>query len=339
MRLLSLTLISAGVVACSGSNTGAGPEGSAPAGTGTIVRIDPRFDALVPLDATIEKVADGFVFIEGPVWLRDENRLLFSDVQGNTIYQWSEAQGASVFLQPVYDGDTAGLRGVGSNGLTLDSQGRLVMCEHGNRRVSRLEADGTRTILADNFRGRRLNSPNDAVYGSDGSLYFTDPPYGLEDFEESPLREVDVNGVYRLRPNGALELLTGEMSRPNGIALSPDESTLYVANSGETRQLWMAYDVGPGGLSNARIFFDATAAQAEMGEGGADGLKVDSAGNIFATGPGGVWVFAPDGTNLGVIRPDEVPANVAWGDDGHTLYMTARTGLYRIRLATSGPMP
>ncbi len=204
------------------------------------------------------------------------------------------------------------------------------------RQVSRLEEDGSRTVLVDNYEGAHLNSPNDVVFGSDGSLYFTDPPYGLADAEESPLRELDFNGIYRLRPTGDLELLTSEQSRPNGIALSPDESTLYVANSDGSQAIWMAYDLDDSGVSNPRVFYDVTAEEAS---GAPDGMKVDVAGNIFATGPGGVWVFAPDGTHLGTIQPAEVPATVGWGDDGHTLYMTANTGLYRIRLATEGVIP
>ena len=314
-----------------------GEEGGAPTGgAGSVVRVDDRLDALVPPDATIEKVADGFLFTEGPVWLKSESRLLFSDVRDNTIYQWTESEGASVFMKPVYEGDMEGRGSVGSNGLTLDAEGRLVMAEHGYRQVSRLEEDGSRTVLVDNHEGARLNSPNDLVFGSDGSLYFTDPPYGLADAEESPLRELDVNGIYRLRPSGALELLYAEQSRPNGIALSPDESTLYVANSDGNQAVWMAYDLDDDGVSNPRVFYDVTAEEAT---GAPDGMKVDVAGNIFATGPGGVRVFDPDGTHLGTIQPTEVPANVAWGDDGRTLYMTARTGLYRVRLTTEGAIP
>lgn len=311
-------------------------DGPVSAGAGSMLRVDPRFDALVPADARIEKLADGFVFTEGPVWLRGESRLLFSDVRDNTIYQWTETDGASVFMRPVYEGDMAGRGSVSSNGLTLDSEGRLVIAEHGYRQVSRLAEDGSRTVLADNYEGGQLNSPNDVVFASDGSLYFTDPPYGLAEVEDSPLRELDFNGIYRLRPSGGLELLYREQSRPNGIALSPDESTLYVANSDGNEAVWMAYDLDESGVSNPRVFYDVTNVEAE---GVPDGMKVDVSGNIFATGPGGVWVFAPDGTHLGTIQPTEVPANVGWGDDGHTLYMTARTGLYRIRLGTEGALP
>ena len=302
-------------------------------GAGFILRVDPRLDDLVPADARIEKLADGFVFIEGPVWIWDASVLLFTDVRDNIIYQWTEEGGASPFIAPVFLGDPTGLRSVSPNGLTLDASGQLVIAEHGNRLISRLEADGTRTTLVDNYQGRRLNSPNDVVYGLDGWLYFTDPPYGLEGLEESPLRELDFNGIYRLGPTGELQLLNRDQTRPNGIVLSPDDLTLYVANSDENLMVWYAYDIVESGLSEPRVFYDVSD---QLATGVPDGMTVDLAGNLFATGPGGVWIFAPDGTHLGTIQPDEVPANVAWGDDGYTLYMTARTGLYRIRLNTEG---
>ena len=337
MTRLALVLLGCVAAACGGTEPATPPEETAPdTGAGTLLRVDPRFDALVPADARIEKLADGFVFTEGPVWDRAESRLLFSDVRGNGVYQWTESAGTSPFIEPVFEGDRTGLRSVSSNGLTLDADGRLVMCEHGNRRISRVEADGTRTTLVDSYDGNRLNSPNDAAYASDGRLYFTDPGSALEGRDASPLRELDFNGIYRLSPDGELELLYRDQSRPNGIALSPDESILYVANSDPEQKVWMAYDLGEDGVSNPRVFFDVND---ETAEGAADGLKVDEAGNLFATGPGGVWVIAPDGTHLGSIMPDEVPANVAWGDDGRTLYMTARTGLYRIRLTTGGAIP
>jgi gluconolactonase len=303
---------------------------------GEIQRVDPRLDALIPAGAVIEKLADGFAFIEGPVWDRPNARLLFSDVRGNEIYQWSEADGASTFIDPVFEGDRTGKRSISSNGLTLDAEGRLVICEHGNRRISRVEADGSRTVVVESYEGGQLNSPNDAVYGSDGSLYFTDPPYGLEGLEESPDRELDFNGVYRLSPDGELALLVRDQSRPNGIALSPDETTLYVANSDAENKVWMAYDLDGNGASNGRVFYDVNDQDAP---GAADGMKVDSAGNLFATGPGGVWIISPDGVHLGTISTGEVTANVAWGDDGRTLYMTASTSLYRVRLTTDGQMP
>ena len=195
-------------------------------GAGTILRVDPRLETLVPPDARIEKLADGFIFTEGPVWSRSESRLLFSDVRGNTIYEWTEAHGASVFVDPVFEGDRTGLRSVSSNGLTLDADGRLVMCEHGNRCISRLEADGSRTTLVDSYEGRRLNSPNDLAFASDGSLYFTDLGSALAGRDASPLRELDFNGIYRLSPDGVLELLYQDQSRPNGIALSGGDHAL-----------------------------------------------------------------------------------------------------------------
>ena len=313
----------------------AGPAGEV-AGAGRILRVDQRLDRLVPVGADIEKLAEGYVFTEGPVWVRGESRLLFSDVRANAIHQWTEADGASPFIDPVFEGDREGLRSISSNGLTLDSEGRLVIAEHGNRRIARVEEDGTRTVLADSYEGSRLNSPNDLVYGSDGSLYFTDPSYGLEGLEESPLRELDFNGVYRLDPDGELELLVRDQTRPNGIALSPDERILYVANSDENQKVWMAYDLNVEGAANGRVFYDVND---QTAPGAADGMKVDLEGNVFATGPGGVWVFGWDGVHLGTIMPDEVPANVAWGGDGRTLYMTANTGVYRVTLGTGGRIP
>ncbi len=329
-------------VACGAVEPEAPPQDVAPQGeaaippVGNIERFDRRIDSLVPADAVIEKLADGFNFIEGPVWDRQNGRLLFSDVRGNQIYQWTEADGVRTFIDPVFDGDRTGKRSISSNGLTLDAEGRLIICEHGHRRISRLEADGTRSVVVERYDGGQLNSPNDAVYGSDGSLYFTDPPYGLEGLEESPDRELDFNGIYRLRPDGGLVLLVRDQSRPNGIALSPDESILYVANSDDANKVWMAYDLDESGASNGRVFYDAND---ETAAGAADGMKVDVAGNLFATGPGGVWVLAPDGTHLGTISTGEVTANVAWGNDGRTLYLTSSTSLYRIELTTEGQIP
>ncbi len=304
---------------------------------GSIDRIDPRIDALVPPDALIEKLADGFAFTEGPVWDRASAHLKFSDLRSNAIHIWDDDEGLSTLLQPVFAGDV-GHSSVGSNGLNMDEQGRLLLMEHGNRQVSRIEEDGSRTVLVDRYRGRRLNSPNDSAWHSNGWLYFTDPPYGLAGQEDDPARELDYNGIYRVNPDdGEIQLLERNHTRPNGLAFSPDEQTLYVANSDGANKVWYAYDVlGNGILGNPRVFFDVNDQDAL---GAADGLKVDVDGHLFATGPGGVWIFTPEGEHLGTIKPDEVPANVAWGDDGATLYMTARTGLYRIRLSTRGNIP
>ena len=340
--LAPLVLLAAVAMACGAPAPAPDPEPAAPAAPepeslGGVVRIDPRLDAIVPPDARIEKLAEGFVFSEGPVWDRRASRLLFSDVRANQVFEWTEAGGASAYIDPVYTGDLAGLRSYSSNGLTIDAEGRLILCEHGNRVISRLEADGTRTTLVGEYEGRRLNGPNDATFASDGSLYFTDPGSGLEGRDESPLRELDYNGIYRLSPDGGLELLVRDHPRPNGIALSPDESILYVANSAADDIRWMAYDLGADGVSSSRVFFAIDDAQGAAGV--ADGMKVDLVGNVYATGPGGVWVISPDGVHLGTIMTGEVTANVAWGDDGRTLYMTASTGLYRVRLTAEGAIP
>ena len=295
-------------------------------------------DIIVPASAKIEELAGGFTFTEGPVWIK-EGYLLFSDIPPNVIRKWTPDGQVSVFREKSgYEGTDAPEGAfIGSNGLTLDSEGRLIICEHGNGRVTRLEKDGTLTVLADNYEGKRLNSPNDAVYNSDGALYFTDPPYGFVKEDEDPKKELDFNGVYRLK-DGKLRLLYKDLPRPNGLAFSPDEKYLYVAQSDPATKIWMRFEVtADGGLANGAVFYDVTA---ETAEGAPDGMKVDQEGNLYCTGPGGVWVFSADGKHLGSIEPPEVPANCHWGDaDGKTLYMTARTGLYRIRLGIPGIRP
>ncbi len=343
-RMFLGTFVLAAAAGACGSPPAPEEETAAPppadTGAGTILRVDPAFDALVPLDARIEKLADGFMFTEGPVWVRrgeGEPHLLFSDIPANAIKRWSMSEGVTDFMNPVYDGDPGERTQVGSNGLLLDTEGRLILCEHGNRRVSRIEADGSLTVLVDSYDGKRLNSPNDAVFHSNGWLYFTDPPYGLAGQDDDPTKELDFNGIFRLSPEGELELLVSDQTRPNGLGFSPDERTLYVANSDGNQKVWFAYDVlEDGTLGPGRVFFDVNA---ESAPGAADGMTIDRNGNLFATGPGGIWVISPDGRHLGSIQPDEVPANAAWGDDGSTLYMTARTGLYRVRLTTGGPIP
>ncbi len=310
---------------------------------GSIERLDPALDALVPPDATLEVLAEGFDWSEGPVWVPAGGYVLFSDIPPNAIYRWKEGEGKSLYLQPSgYTADVARSGEVGSNGLVLDAEGRLVLAQHGDRRIARLDAPldaptPTYTSLADRYGGNRFNSPNDLVYHSNGALYFTDPPYGLEQQTDDPAKEIDYQGVYRLATDGAVILLTDELSRPNGIAFSPDEQTLYVANSDPDRALWMAYDVQPdGSIANGRVFFDATALVQQGKKGLPDGLKIDQNGNLFATGPGGVLVFAPDGTHLGTLNTTEATANCAFGDDGSTLYITADMYLLRIVLSTKG---
>ncbi len=312
------------------------PEPEIDHGAGTVLKVSDALDAIVPADFKIEKLADGMVFTEGPLWIKDGGPyLIFSDVRGNNIYRWNPGDtAASIFRANVFEGDRTG--GVGSNGLNLDRQGRILACEHANRRISRFEDDQWTTVV-DNYQGKKLNSPNDLAWNSNGWLYFTDPPYGLEKLEEDP-EWMGFNGIFRLNyESGEIELLVDDQTRPNGIGFSPDEKTAYVANSDAAMKIWMAYDVTDDGkFANGRVFYDVTS---ETAEGAPDGLKLDKNGNLYCTGPSGVWVFSPDGTHLGTIRPEEVPANVAWGDDGKTLYMTARTGLYRIKLLAEGSMP
>jgi gluconolactonase len=306
---------------------------------GKINRLDSRLDALVPNDAKLEKLVEGFEWTEGPLWIAAEGVLLFTDIPENTIYQWKESAGLSVYLRPAgYMWNDPPGNEIGVNGLLLDADGRLVMCDHGNRCVSQLNPENfTKTILAGKYDGKRFNSPNDAVFKSNGDLYFTDPPYGLKGKNDDPAKELDFNGVYRLSKDGQVTLLTKELTFPNGIAFSPDEKTLYVAVSDPDKAIWMAYDVtATGDIANGRVFFDATPWAKEGKKGLPDGLKVDRSGNLFATGPGGVIVFSPDGTPLGVIDTGEATANCAFGDDGSTLYITADMYLCRIKLSTKG---
>ncbi len=305
---------------------------------GTIERLDPAIDSLISANAAIEVLAEGFDWSEGPVWIEAGRYLLFSDVPRNRIYRWREGAGHEVWLEPSgYTGDVERGGEPGSNGLLLDREGRLVLCQHGDRRVARLDAPLTApeprfTTLADRYRGKRFSSPNDAVFDSRGALYFTDPPYGLPEGPNDPTKELAFNGVYRLGTDGAVTLLTDELSRPNGIALSPDERTLYVANSDPERAIWMAYDLLPSGrVEYARVFFDATQWVGEQ-PGLPDGLKVDGAGNVFATGPGGVLVFSSAGRHLGTIRTTQATANAAFDQNRTTLYMTADSLLLRLRL-------
>jgi gluconolactonase len=305
---------------------------------GKIVREDSRLDALLPADARLEVVASGLDWSEGPVWIKEGGYLLFSDIPRNSIMKWKEEEGISLFMKPSgFTGVGEYSREPGSNGLALDREGRLVCCEHGDRRVSRLEKGGGKKTLVDGYMGKRLNSPNDLVLKSNGDLYFTDPPYGLPQQAEDPRRELDFCGVYRLSSDGKVTLLTKEMTRPNGIAFSPDEKTLYVAQSDPKAAIWMAFPVKEDGtLGRGRIFKDVTPLVDKM-PGLPDGMKVDRQGNLFATGPGGVHILAADGTLLGRIDTGEATANCAWGDDGSTLYITADMYLCRIRTRTRGP--
>jgi gluconolactonase len=303
-----------------------------------VKRVDPDLDAIVPDGLTIEKLADGFIFTEGPVWVPD-GYLLFSDPNANTIYRWTPDGQVSVFrTKSGYAGFDVGEYGQpGSNGITLDGEGRVTINEHGNRRVVRIERTGAVTVLAESYQGKRLNSPNDLVYRSDGTLFFTDPPFGLPKAFDDRRKELPFSGVFSLK-NGVLTLAAKDLTGPNGIAFSPDERYLYVANWDEKKKVVMRYRADDDGtLSDGEVFFDMTSAP---GEDALDGVKVDVQGNLYVSGPGGLWILSPDGKHLGTIAGPEHPHNLAWGDaDGRTLYITAQTGLYRLRLKIPGVRP
>ena len=309
---------------------------------GKIERLDPRLDDLIAPGTQIEKLAEGFDWSEGPLWHRQGNYLLFSDVPKNVVHKWDPADGrTSEFLKPSgYTGSAPRGGEPGSNGLTFDKDGRLVLCQHGDRRVSRVESDGKWTTLADRFGDKRFNSPNDLCYDRNGNLYFTDPPYGLEGKNQDPKKELDFNGVYLLRKDGRLVLLTKGFTFPNGIALSPDEKTLYVAQSDPKQPIIRSFEVKDDGtLTNAKVLFDATALMQQGGKGLPDGLKVDERGNVFATGPGGVLVISRDGKHLGTINTGQATANCGWGGDGSDLYITADMYVCRVKTKTRGKMP
>jgi len=310
-----------------------------------ITRADPALDDIVPADAKIEKLAGGFLFTEGPIWVpRSEDAdgyLLFSDPNNNLIYRWTQDGQLSIFLtKSGYRGmDIGEFSQPGSNGLTLDRQRRLTIDQQGNRRVVRMEKNGQFTVLADRYEGKRLNSPNDLVYKSDGALYFTDPPFGLPKFFDDPRKELPYSGVFRVSPDGKeVQLLSTDLKGPNGLAFSPDEKYFYVDNWDNDKKIVMRYEVNAdGSLANGKVFFDMTSAE---GEDALDGMKVDQKGNLYVSGPGGIWILSPEGTHLGTIAGPEHPHNFAWGDDdGKTLYLCARTGLYRIRLKVAGIRP
>ena len=306
----------------------------------TIDRIDPALDAVAPANAAIEKVATGFQFTEGPVWVRDGNYLLFSDPNANVIYRWSPGDGqVSIYrTKSGYAGDDIGeYVQPGSNGLTLDREGRLTIDEMGRRRVTRLEKDGTITVLADNYNGKRFNSPNDLVYRSNGTLYFTDPPFGLPKTFDDARKELPYSGVFCLC-GGKVKLLSKEFRGPNGLAFSPGEKYLYVDDWDPHHKAIDRYAVLPNGeLGKGVLWADLTG---EPGEDALDGMKVDKLGNVYVTGPSGLWIFSPAGRVIGRIHLPEEPHNLAWGDeDGKTLYIMAMSSIYRVRLNVEGIRP
>lgn len=311
-------------------------SGQTPAPAAKIIRLDPEFDALVPREAKIEKVATGFTFTEGPLW-RPQGVLWFSDVPGNVVRSVTPSGEVKVIIEKA-GGTLAAPPGafIGPNAMIADKDGAVLLCQHGNRRIVRVARDMTMTPYIDKFQSHRLNSPNDLIYRSDGALYFTDPPYGLVGQDADPAKELKFNAVF-LYARGKLTPVITDLNRPNGIALSPDEKTLYVSNSDEQKRFWMKYDVAADGtVSNGRLFYNLAGAKEQ---GIPDGMKVDSKGNVYASGPEGVWVFSPGGKHLGTLQPGETAANCAWGGDGKTLYITASTSVYRIRVNIPGEKP
>lgn len=326
------------LLACTG--LAAEPSPRRHAAIGQLSAWDAGFHARVPRDATIERLADGFQWAEGPTWVADRGILLFNDVPNNRMFRWSAADGLSVLFAPSgYDGppDPA-LREAGANGLHAEPDGRVLLADSGSRQVVRLDLrTRRRTVLADRYEGRRFNSPNDVISRSDGTVYFTDPPYGLEGLDDSPVKELAFNGVYRIAPDGSVHRVDDTLSFPNGVALSPDERTLYVANSDPRRPVWIAYTLAPdGSVLERRTFADASDLAGPDAPGLPDGLAVAADGTLFATGPGGVIVFDPDGRRLGRIETGGPIANCAFGDDGRTLYLTSQHLLARVRVAVRG---
>jgi gluconolactonase len=333
-------LVSLAVAALLAGSVLAQPQ---PMTIGSIERKDPKLDALIPKDAKIEVLAGGCKWTEGPVWDKKANALLFSDIPNNRIMKWSQKDGLMEFRKPSGYTGKEEFKGTepGSNGLIIDKDGNLILCQHGDRRVARLK-DGQFETLADKYMDKRLNSPNDVIIAKNGDLLFTDPPYGLPgnvNDPKNPAKELDFQGVYRLTPNGQLTLLTKELTRPNGLTLSPDEKTLYVANSDPAKAIWMAFPIkGDGTLGAGKLIHDATAdVKASPDKGLPDGLKVDQKGNIFATAVNGVYVFSPDFTLLGKILTNDKTSNCAWGDDGTVLYLTTNDKLTRVKTTTKGP--
>ena len=306
--------------------------------TGTIERIDPALDAIIDADAVAEMIAEGFEWSEGTLWIEKENMLLFSDVPTNTIYKWTEAKGKEVYLTPSGYTDTVKRKGeTGSNGLLLDPNGNLVLCQHGNRQMARMDAPLNQPAakfitLADKYQGKRLSSPNDAVYNKAGELFFTDPPYGLESQnDKDPKKEIPFNGVYKVKTNGEVILLVDSITRPNGIAFFPDEQQLIIASSDGRNPNWFLYDVVGDSLTNGRLFYNDIAS-AKGQPGSPDGLKIDSKGNVFATGPGGLWIFNSEGKVLGKLKLHHPTSNCALSADEKTLYISNDMQVLRFKM-------
>jgi gluconolactonase len=310
---------------------------------GTIQRLDPALDQLIAPGTRCEKLAEGFQWSEGPIWIHDGGFLVFSDVIANTAYRWKDGEGVSVYLKPSgFLGSNFKGKEPGSNGLTVDARGRLILCQHGERQVARMDAPTASPQskfipIATHYQGKRLNSPNDVIVASDGSIYFTDPPYGLVNQGiNDPAKQLDFQGVYRVSPTGELTAIIKDLTRPNGLALSPDEKTLYINVSDPEIPVIMAYDLANGQASNPRKFFDTKPLLDQKLPGLPDGMKIDKRGNLWTTGPGGVLIIDSKGKQLGHILTGTNTANCNWGDDGSTLYMTVNHELWRIKTRTRG---
>jgi gluconolactonase len=326
------------VIACNNKNN---MKSTSYKTTGTIERIDPSLDAIISPTATIEIIAEGFEWSEGPVWIEKHNMLLFSDVPMNTVYKWTEAKGAEVYLKPSgYTGTTPSkCKEPGSNGLTLDNEDNLVLCQHGDRQMGKMDApldkpQAKYITLANKFEGKRFSSPNDCVYNSSSELFFTDPPYGLQTQDDTDsLKEIKHNGVYKVKKDGTVILLVDSITRPNGLAFLPGEKKIIIANSDPAKPYWYIYDVDDNdSLQNGKIFYDASAAMGKGVRGLPDGFKIDKNGNVFATGPGGLWIFNNEGKVLGKIKFTESTSNCALSPDEKTLYVTNDMNVLRIRL-------
>ena len=301
---------------------------------GSVERLSPEINNLIEENTKIEILANGFEWSEGPVWSSQLNSVLFSDVPENVIYSWNEDKGLGIFTRPIgYSGEVPNLKKAGTNGLTIDADGNLIICMHGDRKIAMMEGLNIDkvTTLVSNFNDNLFNSPNDLVYDSKGNLYFTDPPYGLLGGDDDKLKEIPFNGVYKLSPNGDIEVLIKDLTRPNGISISNDEKTLYVANSDNSNAIIMEYELSEFGVKNPKIFFDGNKL-AKKDIGLFDGLKVHPTGNVFATGPGGVLIIKENGDHIGTIRTEVRTANCAFDENFQYLYMTSDMYLTRIKL-------
>ena len=339
MKFVITTILVFGIIACNNDQTDKMGK-SLYKTIGSIERLDPALDNIISSNAKIEIIADGFEWSEGPLWIEKHNMLLFSDVPMNTIFKWTEAKGKEIYLKPSgYTGaEPSVCKEPGSNGLILDKNGNLVLCQHGDRQMGRMDApldkpEAKFISLGNKYNGKRFSSPNDAVFNSAGELFFTDPPYGLQTQDDTdPKKEISFNGVYKVKANGEVILLVDSITRPNGLAFLPGEKKLIIACSDPEKPNWYIYDVQGDSLVNGKIFYSAIEERKQKVNGLPDGLKIDKNGNVYATGPGGVYIFNSDGKKLGMIKFDESTSNCAFSPDEKTLYVTNDMYVVRVKL-------